>query len=211
MTEELTFTVTLRNVPFGVSFHGQSGPATVQVISPRGLGATINLHEGDIITEIGGCRLTGGADQASTLFENHHGQLEIKVRRPRLNMNDHGESSSDGGDSPHGWGPATRVTIRRGEANLGITVGNHLPGEPGPGVRIEDLELDGSCHAAGLVTGHALIAVNGKTVKNHRHAIELLEAANFMSEQDVVLGPNIFEAVFRPKRGSERHEIIQSL
>ena len=96
-------------------------------------------------------------------------------------------------------------------SHITFSLPRHRGGDPGVEGCSASLEPDGSCLAAGLTVDGALISVNGKAVNGHKHAIELLEAANVMTEQERELGPTVFEAVFRATRSSERAEVIQSL
>jgi len=163
---------------------------------------------------VAGNQIAGGAPHALSLLRQTGGMFDVAVRREvGMDPNRSGESTPTTSRSfasddsiTETWGPATRVMIMKGR-DLGITVSNHAPGRPGPGVCVEALEPDGACALAGVTVECALLAIDGRTVTTHQKAISELERAS--KESSITAA---FEVIIRPPRADEAsRQIVQCL
>ena len=128
--------------------------AIVSSLIDGSVAAAAGLHVGDIITTVNGNLIDGHRDCIQAI-DSAADRVAFVLARPTRSV---------------------RLDKRRGRVGLTCRT------EPcGHGVQVAALEPGSVALAAGLFVGDVLLSINGVLVSDHRHAIELIDAAHVLS------------------------------
>jgi len=149
-----------------VMLDGRRRTLGVQVLSleESGLAMKKGLRVGDIIMAVNDKRVNEHREAVEAVDADK--QIELRV-----------------------WGmrPTLTKMLWKGQGVVGITLVNN---EFGPGVTVSSVTPDGQAMRLGLRAGDIILAINNTIVKDHSHAVQLIDEApkemsvNFVSSED---------------------------